>query len=78
MSTSEIRQQLHQYIDKADDKDVAAMYSYMEDKTEQPYQFSEEELTEFYRRRENFIAGKNKGYTVEEAHSFIRLSKKQS
>ena len=64
MSNAEIRQQLHQYIDMANDKDVAAMYSFMEDKSAQPYSFSEEELNEFYRRREKFLKGESKGYSV--------------
>jgi len=75
MSNTEIRQQLHQYIDVANDKDVAAMYSFMEDKSAQPYSFSEEELNEFYSRREKFLKGESKGYSVEEVHSFIRQGK---
>ena len=74
MNTAEVRKQLHKYIDVANDDDIAAVLSFVEDKSEPTYSFSEEELNEFYRRRELFIKSGSKGYTVEEAHGFIRNS----
>ena len=75
MSIAEIKQQLHEYIDVANDKDVADIYSFIENKSAQS-KYSEDELNEFYRRRDNFLSGKSKGYSVEEVHSFIRNGKK--
>ena len=71
MSIAEIKQQLHEYIDVANDKDVADIYSFIENKAAQS-KYSEDELNEFYRRRDNFRSGKSKGYSVEEVHNYIR------
>ena len=75
MSIAEIRQRLHQYIDKADDSDVTVMYSFLEQRSFKPHAYSEEELNEFYRRREKFPKGESKGYSVEEVHNYIRQGK---
>ena len=71
MSIAEIKQQLHEYIDVANDKDVADIYSFIENKTTNS-SYSEDDLKEFYRRRDNFLSGKSKGYSVEEVHNYIR------
>ncbi len=75
VSSTEIRQQLHHYIDVANDKDIAAMFSFMEDKSAQPYTFTQEELDEFYSRREKFLKGGSIGYSVEDVHSQLRKGK---
>lgn len=71
MSIAEIKQQLHEYIDVANDKDVADIYSFIESRTSNA-SYSPEELSEFYKRRDNFLSGKSKGYSVEEVHNYIR------
>ena len=75
MSNAEIRRQLHHYIDVANDKDIAAMYSYMEGNKTGAYTFTQDELNEFYSRREKFLKGGSKGYSVEEVHSGLRKGK---
>ena len=72
MSIAEIREQLHQYIDVANDSDVAAIFSFIEDKAHKPHSYTEAELNEFYKRREQFNKGGNKGYSVEDVHASIR------
>ncbi len=75
MSNAEIRRQLHHYIDVANDKDIAAMYSYIEGNKTGTYTFTQDELNEFYARREKFLKGGSKGYSVEEVHSALRKGK---
>lgn len=76
MSIAEIREQLHEYINLANDKDVASVFSFIETKSVASHSFSEEELNEFYRRREKYMNGESKGYSVEEVHNYIRQMKK--
>ncbi len=71
MSIAEIKQHLHEYIDTANDKDVAEFYSFIESKTINST-YSTDELNEFYKRRDKFLSGKSKGYSVEEVHNYIR------
>ncbi len=71
MSIAEIRQQLREYIDVANDKDIAAMYSYIETQSTAPHAYTEDELAEFYRRREKFLRGESKGYSVEDKQASL-------
>ena len=75
MSDKELREYLHKYIDAANNKDIAAIQSFIEDRNGLPGSYTQEELNEFYRRRDNFLNGKSKGYSVEEVHSYIRQMK---
>ena len=75
MGIADIREQLHKYINVANDNDIAAIYSYIEAKSIQPHKYSEEELNEFYRRKEKYMSGESKGYSVEEVHDYIRQMK---
>lgn len=71
MVTVEIRQQLHQYIDAADDKDVEAIYNILQSSMQQQ-RFSDNDIKKFYDRREDYLKGETTTYTVEEAHKMIR------
>ena len=73
MMMVEIRQQLHQYIDTADDKNIEAIYTVLQGSMQQQ-RFSPEELKIFYDRRAQYLEGKTEIYTVEEAHNIIRQS----
>jgi hypothetical protein len=74
MNNKELREQLHKYIDAADNKDVAAFFSFIEGRNNQS-KYSRDELSEFHKRRETFLKDGSKGYTVEEVHSYIRQMK---
>ena len=75
MMMVEIRQQLHQYIDAADDKNIEAIYTILQGSLQQE-RFSTEELKKFYDRRAEYMEGKAETYTVAEAHNIIRQSRK--
>ncbi len=76
MVMAEIRQQLHQYIDTADDKNVEAIYTVLQGSMQNQQRFSTEELKNFYDIRAKYLEGKTETYTVEEAHKLIRASRK--
>jgi hypothetical protein len=74
MNTSALRQQLHQYIDAANDKKIEAIFTLLE--TELNTVYSPEELKKFYARREKYMGGHTGTYTAEESHEYIRQSRK--
>lgn len=69
MSTAEIREKLHLYIDAADDRKVEAMYTMVEDEIEGNYDhWDDEDFVEEMTNRENsYLDGTMKTYTLEES-----------
>jgi hypothetical protein len=69
MSTVDIRQKLHDYIDAAPDKKVEAIFTMVEDEIEEDYDHWEDEefVAELQRREDNYLKGKSKTYTMEES-----------
>ena len=66
MDTSAIREQLHQYLEVADDKKVEAMYVMLEDAIkESRAEYSEEDKAELDRRVEYYLQGGEMVDTVE-------------
>jgi len=66
MSIAEIKQQLHEYIDSAEDKKLKAIYTLLEDDITDDYQFSEDQKKELDRRYNNYQNGVGKTYTWDE------------
>lgn len=78
MMTGDMRQQLHHFIDVADDRNIEAIYTILEGRLNETQKFSAEDLEKFYERRRLYIEGKTENYTVKEAHALIRASRKQN
>ena len=76
MSSAEIKQKLHQYIDAADDKKLQAIYTILEDEIEGELFYSTEEIKMFYERRQKHLDGTSHSFTIEEAHNSIRQNRK--
>jgi len=57
MNTSTIRQQLHQYIEDADDKTVEAIFTILKADMAHTAQYSDDELKMFYERRTQYLDG---------------------
>lgn len=72
METAEIKRKLHQFIDLANEADAKAIYSFIE---KQYSNYSKEELQEFYERRDKFLSGQSRSYTVRETHDYVRSLK---
>ena len=69
MSTAEIREKLHLYIDAAEDRKVEAMYAMVEGEIEEKYDhWNDEEFVEEMTNRENaYLDGTMKTYALEES-----------
>ncbi|MFY8037971.1 MAG: hypothetical protein ACOVMQ_12420 [Cyclobacteriaceae bacterium] len=74
MKTIDIRERLHHYIETAQTKKVKAVYAMVEDEIEevQDYWNDPKFLSELNRRRENYLSGKSKVYSLEEAMNQIK------
>jgi len=73
MISAAIRQQLHQYIDIADDTKLEAMYNLVE-KDMGNEKYTPAELAEFYSRLEKYNNGEMPGFSVEDAHQYVRIN----
>jgi len=77
MKITALRERLHEYIDNADERHLAAIYTLVEDQI-QPVQadiYDEQTMAMLYQRREDHRNGHSKSYTVEEAFEIVRSRK---
>lgn len=74
MQPANMRQKLHQYVDKGDDKLLKLMYAVAKEYTGEDdfeYTFSNQELAMLEERRAKRLSGESKTYTWEEAKAII-------
>jgi len=74
MEPANIRQRLHQFIDKGDDKLLKLMYAVAKEYTGEDdfeYEFSDEEIKILEDRRAKRLSGESKTYSWQEAKDFI-------
>lgn len=74
MQTISIRERLHQYIDKSDDKLLKLLYALAKEYNEDDdfeYEFTAEDMQLFDERREKRLTGESKTYTWPEAKEMI-------
>lgn len=69
MTTTEIRNKLHHYIDTAQERKVKAIFTMVEDEIDEPSLNWEDEkfIEELKTREANYLNGKNKGFTIAES-----------
>ena len=75
METIQKRQRLHEYIDFADDEKVNALFTILESANDGSHQYSAEDINMFDERRERYLKGEGKSFSVKEAFDQIRKSK---
>ena len=79
MTTLAIRQQLHNYLEIADDKKVKAIYTMMEDEIkESAVVYTEEFKAELNKRYAGYKSGKTKMVTAEESKKRIQKTLRAS
>jgi len=78
MNTTAIRQQLHQYIEDADDNKIEAIFTILQTDMKASSSYTDEELKKFYDRREKYQQGNTTTYNAEEAHEYIRNSRNKA
>ena len=71
MNTAIIKDRLHEYIDKADDKHLEAIYILLEKELEPSFQYDTTTLEMLYQRREKHLKNESKSYTAAEAMEFV-------
>jgi hypothetical protein len=79
MEPVSIRQKLHQYIDKGDDKLLKLMYAVAKEYNEDDdfeYEFSEADIRQFDERRAKRLNGQSKTYSWKDAKDIIISQKK--
>lgn len=79
MKSEDLKNKLHQYIDKATDEELEDMLSFVEEEQEEyivanKYDHWEDEefVKEMNRRVEDFESGKDKGTPADEVHREVR------
>jgi len=77
MDTVAIKGRLHEYIEQADNKHLAAMYVLLEKEIKPSYRYDAETLEMLYKRMEDDMKGISRSYTPEEAIASIRNTKKK-
>ncbi|NML23708.1 hypothetical protein HHL16_22700 [Pseudoflavitalea sp. G-6-1-2] len=79
MQVANIRQKLHQYVDKGDEKLLKLMYAVAKEYNEEDdfeYEFTEEEIKLLDARRSKRLSGESKTLNWEDAKSIITGKKK--
>mgnify|MGYP001548694579 CR=1 FL=1 len=75
MDTIQKRQKLHEYIQSADDEKVNALFLILESNDNNDYTYSAEDINMLYERRERYLKGEGKNFTVAESIEDIRKRK---
>jgi len=79
MEASNMRQKLHQYVDRGDEKLLKLMYAVAREYNEEDdfeYVFSQQEMQLFEERRARRLSGESKSYSWPEAKDIITGKKK--
>ena len=79
MTSANIRQKLHQYIDKGDDKLIKLIYAFAKEYNEEEdfeYELSDEQIKNLQERTAKRLNGESKTHNWEEAKSII-IGKKE-
>lgn len=66
MNTTELKEKLRNYINKADEVKLLEIYKIIEDE-DAPYNYSAEDIEMFYNRRTAYLNGEGKNYSLEES-----------
>ena len=76
MESELLRNKLHEYIDRADERKLSAIYVLIEDELEDKFTYSNETISMLHERRDNHVNSISKSYTAEESVEIIRRQKK--
>ncbi len=76
MNTATIRSRIHEYVDRADNKHIEAMYILLKKEIEPSNQYDDETLEMLYQRIDNDKKGLSKSYSVEETLEYVRTAYK--
>ncbi len=75
MESATLRNKLHEYIDKADERKLSAIYVLVEDELEDGSIYDDETIFMLHERRNDHLNGTSKSFTPEESLEIIRGQK---
>ncbi len=75
MGIAEKKQNLMHIVEDADEKLTGLLIALANEYNTSDFKFTDEEIAEFYVRRDNLLADPDSGYTPEKAHILIRNKK---
>lgn len=75
MNTAMIKQQLHEYIEQADNAHLNAIYLLLKVEMSKSHSYDTETLAKLYKRVEADLTGNSKSYTEAEAVAIVRNKK---
>jgi hypothetical protein len=75
MKSVDLKQELHGYIEQADDKTLDAIRTLVKPTIEQ-MQLTKDQKLELYKRKKSHLAGKSKSYTWAETEQKIKSKKR--
>ena len=73
MTLISVKEKLHDYIDHADDKKIKSLYTMLQSDIEQDFELTDSDMKELDSRWEDYLSGKTKSYTLEEAMDKLKL-----
>ena len=76
MDSAAIRTKLHEYIERADDRHLEAMYVLLESKPVTAYEYDEDTLQMVSERREEYLRGTSETLTAVESLAKVRDGKR--
>lgn len=75
MSTIELKQEVHGFIEQADDIILKKIYALLKPNMEQ-VKLTDEQKKELQKRKVNHLSGESKSYTLQEVKQLLKTSKK--
>lgn len=75
MSTIELKQEVHGFIEQADDIILKKIYALLKPSMEQ-VKLTDEQKKELQNRKVNHLSGESKSYTLQEVKQLLKTSKK--
>ncbi|MCW3125639.1 MAG: hypothetical protein JWO03_1297 [Bacteroidetes bacterium] len=75
MKSEELKQEIHGYIEQADDKVLQAIRTLVKPSIEQ-FHLSKEQKKELDKRKSNHLSGNSKSYTWEQTEKMLKSKRK--
>ena len=77
MSTAEQKIELVKMLVDADKETTEKLFQYMNELSKKSQKFTEQEIAMFQKTRDEYFSTGEKGYSIEEAHTYIRNANKK-
>ncbi len=76
MTTTALKKQLHEYIERLDKQKLEAIYTLVAE-PEVEYELTESQMAMLDKRRKDHLSGKSKSYSLEEVRKHLLATRKK-